>query len=155
MSYLTGKPLYDSDTEIEKSTGRTPAEIIKTDGEAAFRHIETQVLDNLTKMSGCIIATGGGAVLSEENRILMKQNGICVYIKRETDKLATSGRPLSEGGKERLYTLFEQRNPIYSALADFDVSIEENPEKCAGEILSRFSSKDILNGLTVMKSKKG
>ena len=155
LSSLTGKPLYDSDTEIEKSTGRTPAEIIKADGEPAFRHIETQVLDDLTKMSGCIIATGGGAVLSEENRILMKQNGICVYIKRETENLATSGRPLSEGGKERLYRLFEQRNPIYSALADFDVSIEENPEKCAGEILSRFSSKDILNGLTVMKSKKG
>lgn len=134
LAEKTGMTFYDSDVYLEEKSGRKIPEMIANDGEEAFRNAETAVLEELTKLSGCIIATGGGAVKRECNRRLIRQNGICVYIRRELDKLATDGRPLSAGGKDRLAELYRERNPIYSSVCDFALDTEENPEKCAEKI---------------------
>lgn len=130
----TGLPFYDSDLVLEEKSGRKIPEIIETDGEDVFRQMETEVLSELTKKSGCIIATGGGAVLKPCNRYLISQNGVCIHIKRDIEKLATKGRPLSDGGVQRLYELYDARNPIYSKVSDYTIPTNENPTECAKTI---------------------
>lgn len=134
LAEKAGLPFYDADVYLEEKNGRKIPDIISADGEDAFRDMETEVLAELTKLSGCIIATGGGAVLREHNRYLIKQNGICIYIKRDTEKLATKGRPLSAGGVGRLQELYEKRHPLYCATADYCVVTEENMPQCAKNI---------------------
>ncbi|MGN1120885.1 MAG: shikimate kinase [Eubacteriales bacterium] len=137
LAEKTGMPFYDSDVYLEESCGRKIPDIIAQDGEPAFRAAETEVLAQLTKISGCIIATGGGAVLAPYNRYLLRQNGICIYIERDIEKLATDGRPLSAGGTDRLRALFAKRDPLYREVADFCVPTNEDPASCAAAVLEK------------------
>ena len=138
ISERTGLPFYDADDVFTEHFGTTPAEVICNKGEAEFRGMETQILAELTKRSGCIIATGGGAVKREENRTLMKQNGYVAYIERAIGKLATNGRPLSYGGTETLKKLFDERDALYKAVADKCFPTEEDPDRCAEKIVQYF-----------------
>lgn len=138
LAEMTGMKFYDADVYLEEKIGRKIPEIIENDGEEAFRRMETEALSDLTKLSGCIIATGGGAVLKEYNRFLIRQNGICIYLKREIGKLATDGRPLSKGGTEKLKALYEVRSPIYSDISDLEVFNDDTPEKCAQQIYDKL-----------------
>jgi shikimate dehydrogenase len=132
------RPFIDADDYITQKHGRSPSQIITQDGEEAFRAIETEAMREITKLSAHIISCGGGAVIKEENRDLIRQNGICIYITRDTEKLATGGRPLSTGGKGHLKKLFEFREPLYKAVADFEIPLSENAQKCAETICERF-----------------
>ncbi len=132
------RDFFDADDYLTQKEGRSPEDIIKNDGEDAFRALETKTLCDITKLSGKVISCGGGAVLRPENRELIVQNSICIYIKRPIEKLATAGRPLSAGGFERLEALFEKRDPLYCECADFCVDLEEDSEKCAEKIIERF-----------------
>ena len=134
LSEKTAMPFYDSDVCLEEKVGRKIPDIIREDGEAAFREMETEMLAELTGKPGCIIATGGGAVLAAQNRYLIAQNSVCIYITRETEKLATGGRPLSAGGIDRLHELFAVRDPIYRAVADYTVPTEEDIPGCVRQI---------------------
>ncbi len=138
ISERTGLPFYDADDVFTEHFGTTPAEVICNKGEAEFRGMETRILAELTKRSGCIIATGGGAVKREENRTLMKQNGYVAYIERAVEKLATNGRPLSSGGTETLKKLFDERDALYKAVADKCFPTEEDPDRCAEKIVQYF-----------------
>ena len=138
IAALTGLPFYDADDVFAETFGKTSEQVINQDGEAVFRGMETDVLKELTKRSGCIIATGGGAVKKAENRVLLKQNGYVAYIERDVEKLATDGRPLSAGGAERLKKLFEERDGLYKAVADRSFPIRENPEACAKDMIEAF-----------------
>ncbi len=138
VSEKLGRKFIDADDYITEKYGRTPADIIKTDGEEEFRRLETETLCDITKLSSCVISCGGGAVIKEENRDLIKQNGICFYITRDTEKLATDGRPLSAGGSDSLKKLFNIREPLYKKTADFEVPLCEDAEKCADAIIERF-----------------
>lgn len=138
ISERTGLPFYDADDVFTEHFGTTPAEVICNKGEAEFRGMETQILAELTKRSGCIIATGGGAVKRGENRTLMKQNGYVAYIERAIGKLATNGRPLSYGGTETLKKLFDERDALYKAVADKCFPTEEDPDRCAEKIVQYF-----------------
>ena len=138
IAALTGLPFYDADDVFAETFGKTPEQVINQDGEAVFRGMETDVLKELTKRSGCIIATGGGAVKKAENRVLLKQNGYVAYIERDVEKLATDGRPLSAGGAEHLKKLFAERDGLYRSVADRCFPIGENPGKCAEEIVKAF-----------------
>ncbi len=132
------RELIDADDYLTQKEGRSPEEIIKSDGEDAFRALETKTLCDITKLSGKVISCGGGAVLRSENRELIVQNSFCIYIKRPIEKLATVGRPLSAGGIERLEALFKKRDPLYCECADFCVDLDEDSEKCAEKIIERF-----------------
>ena len=132
LSRLTGRPLIDCDEEIEKQTGMSPASIITSQGEAAFRRIETDVLRELGKRSGWIIASGGGAVTREENYPLLGQNGVIVYLRRPLEKLPLEGRPLS--AREGLKALYEQRKGLYEHFADRTVDADDDADKTAEKI---------------------
>ncbi|MDO4848002.1 MAG: shikimate kinase [Clostridiaceae bacterium] len=119
LAEFYGREFLDCDSEIEKRTGRTPAGIIKADGEEKFRIIETQVLSDICKLSGKVIATGGGAVTKAENFDIIKQNAVVVFINRDPSLLSTDGRPLSQ--KEGVEKLYKTRLPLYRSFADYEI----------------------------------
>lgn len=112
----TGKEFIDADTEVERKAGKTIPEIFADDGEEVFRQLETQVLAELGKRSGLVIATGGGCVTREENFPLLHQNSRIVWLKRCPTSLPTKGRPLSQ--KISPAVLYDQRRYLYKAFSD-------------------------------------
>ncbi|MBR2724276.1 MAG: shikimate kinase [Ruminococcus sp.] len=134
LSEITGRAFADSDEEIYKKTGKTPAQIIENFGVEEFRSIETEVLKELSKESGRILATGGGAVTVSENYPLLVQNSKIVFIERDLSLLATEGRPLSQN----LSKLYEERLPLYKAFADVVVDGNRDARAVAEDIIEVF-----------------
>lgn len=130
----TGKTFVDADALIAEKAGCTIPEIFNTQGEAGFRAIETQVLTEIGKSSGLVIATGGGCVTREENYPLLHQNGTIFCLERDLEQLATDGRPLSQSSKmEEMYRI---RKPMYARFADHSISNNSAPENAASKILT-------------------
>ena len=122
LSSIIDREVLDTDVLIEKKCGKTPAEIITSKGEDAFRKIETEILSDISKASGKIIATGGGIVTREENYNLLKQNSIVFYLNRPIKDLATINRPLSN--REGVMALYEKRKHLYEKFADIKLDCE-------------------------------
>ncbi len=108
----------DTDDEIIRVTGKTAAELITAQGEAAFRDIESKVVLNVSAKNGCVIATGGGAVVREQNITALRGNGTVYFIDRPLEKLITTAdRPLSSS-REALEKRYNERYQIYCDSAD-------------------------------------
>ena len=131
----TGKQVFDIDEIVYSLEGRTPAEIIETDGENYFRRIESLAVEKVSHMQGVIIATGGGTVLRQENVIKLKKNGRLFYLERELNKLDDKDRPLSRNGA--ISRLFDERRPIYESVCDKKVSNNGKIEDTVKEILEK------------------
>lgn len=123
-----GKVFVDSDEEITKRTGVTIPHIFDVEGEAGFRLRETAAIRDLVRRDNTVLATGGGAVLAEENRALMQQNGIVLYLKANVHDLwqrtrHDRNRPLLQTSDplEKLTELFRQRDPLYQEVSDIVV----------------------------------
>lgn len=125
VAELLGRELADSDEFITKTTGISPAEWITAKGEAEFRRVETEALSELSKRSGLVIATGGGAVTVPENHALLRQNGRVFFINRDVSLLARDGRPLSVGD---LSVMYEKRLPLYRSVCDFEIKTDEKSD---------------------------
>ena len=110
------RPFLDADAEIEKAAGMPIPEFFKLYGEDAFRELESRVLADLGKRSGAVIATGGGAVLREENYAALHQNGTIVWLTRDLARLPIDGRPVSQATS--LDALFAARKARYERFAD-------------------------------------
>ncbi len=127
-------PFVDTDTEIEKQEGCTIPQIFKERGEEAFRNIESQVIKNLAAKQGFVIATGGGAILREQNVAALKQNGILYFIDRKLELLiSTSDRPLSST-KEALTMRYNERYDKYCTCCDKKIDGNGSPQAVANEI---------------------
>ena len=111
-----GRPFFDADAVIAERAGRSIPDIFAAEGEDGFRRRETEVLAELGKGSGAVIATGGGCVTRPENYRPLHQNGVIVWIRRPLECLPTDGRPLSQATP--LETLYAQRKDQYAAFAD-------------------------------------
>ena len=115
-------PFIDTDAEIEHRQKIPVSEIFEKQGEAAFRGIEAQLIEELSQKEGVIIATGGGAILRQQNIDHLKRNGIVVFlhVDEETVLRRTSSnqnRPLLKGNaKENIHALMTARAPLYAAL---------------------------------------
>ena len=129
-----GKEFMDADAVIAEKAGCSIPEIFAKDGEAGFRALETQVLNELGKMSGKVIATGGGCVTREENYPLLHQNGIVFCLERHISGLPTDGRPLSQNNK--LEEMYRIRKPLYEQFASYHIENNGAPEEAAEKILS-------------------
>ncbi|MGM9661825.1 MAG: shikimate kinase [Oscillospiraceae bacterium] len=128
-----GREVLDADAEIEKAAGMPIPEIFRRYGEEEFRRRETETLAALGKRSGAVIATGGGAVLREENYPLLHQNGLIFWVQREIDRLPKEGRPVSL--KSDLNTLYETRRPRYQRFADYETDNNGSVQEAARQIL--------------------
>lgn len=123
----------DTDDRIVVENNRSINDIFASEGEEYFRDLETGLISNLIEenFSG-IISTGGGLVLREENRKLLKSLGTIVYLRATEDTLyrrlsGSSNRPLLKDGelKEKIHTMLEIRNPIYEAAADVCIDTDD------------------------------
>lgn len=122
LAKALGKEFYDSDKEFQKVYGLTPSEVITQKGEPTFRDMEADIILSLSSKLGAVIATGGGAVLREENRARLKANGKVLFIDRDISILPSKDRPLSkEHGVEALYKV---REPIYRDMADITIATD-------------------------------
>jgi len=113
-------PFYDLDEEIEKNEKMTVAEIFSQKGEEFFRKCETDAIKDILNSKLCVLATGGGAYIREQNREIIKKLATCVYIRAEFEVLLErvsrkNTRPLLEAGDKAkiLSDLMEIRCPIY------------------------------------------
>jgi shikimate dehydrogenase len=130
----TGKRFVDADSEVEQLAGKSIPEIFAEDGEDVFRRLETEVLAQLGKQSGLVIATGGGCVTREENYPLLHQNSRILWLKRCPARLPTEGRPLSR--KTSPAKLYEQRKPMYKAFGDAAVDNDGTRGETLTQILN-------------------
>ncbi len=113
-----GMQFIDTDTQIEKATGKPITQIFKESGEGAFRDIESGVVAEVSAKQNCVIATGGGAILREQNVTLLRGNGTIYFVDRPIDLLITTDdRPLSSN-RDDLIKRYNERYDIYCNTAD-------------------------------------
>lgn len=129
-----GKAFFDSDEMIEKWLGKSIPEIFREQGEPFFRKAEEEVLLELAQKRGAVIATGGGAVLSEKAMTALRQNGILVFMDRPLEKLSVGEDRPTAPDKKALAALAEKRRPLYEKWADLIVSGDKTAEESTGEI---------------------
>ncbi len=133
----TGRELIDTDALIVESEGRSIPEIFASDGEDYFRLCEHRAAESAGKMSGKVIATGGGIVTRCENLDALRQNGKIFFIERDLSLLSREGRPLSMGAD--LNAMYEKRLPQYRKFADFTVKNASAVSDCADDIIRLFN----------------
>ncbi len=134
LAILTGRTLVDIDHRITEEVGSI-SDYILTHGEPAFRAIESKIIGDVSKQTGLIISTGGGAVTMPENFTPLRQNGRIYEIYRPLEELDTTGRVLSSGGIERLQQLYTERAPLYARFRQVQVENTGTPENVAQHIL--------------------
>ena len=137
LAKAMGREFVDTDCEIEKSEGMSIPDIFAEHGEEYFRAAERNAVESACTRLGLVIATGGGAVLDERNAFFMKANGVCVLIYRNPEELATKGRPLSSD-IDKARRLYEQRKPIYEAIADITVFNNSDIDNAVEKILNEI-----------------
>ena len=132
-----GRQFIDIDEKIASAAGKSIPAIFSEDGEDAFRRLETRVTADESKKSGAVIATGGGVVTRPENLDLLRQNGIIIYLERDTGELPSDGRPLSQAVGVR--ALAERRIPLYKAWSDYTVETVADVDATADRIMDIIS----------------
>lgn len=138
LSQKTGRECVDTDALIVENSGEKIPDIFAKHGETEFRNRETAAVRSAGKLANKIIATGGGAILREENRIALRENSTVIFLNASVDTLATDGRPLSKDA-ETLQKMFAQRLPLYKETADFTVEVDGDPETTVRRILKCVS----------------
>lgn len=129
------KKLIDTDDEIVKYAGMTIPEIFEKHGEKEFREIEKKIIANASSELGAVIATGGGSILAEENRLSLHANSFVIWLDCPVSRLATGGRPLSSS-IEAVEKLYRERVAIYRDTADIRVSVQPDNSKNIGVIIN-------------------
>jgi len=148
LATLLHKRFVDVDHEIEKRTGVSIPVIFEIEGEAGFRRRESAVIEELTRDTNIVLATGGGAVLLEENRKLLKDRGTVAYLQADIDTLVERtrrdrNRPLlqTENPRAKIEELLQQREPIYREVADIIINTGQRaPSSVAREVVVRLKA---------------
>jgi shikimate kinase len=119
------KAFCDSDQEIERTTGVAIPVIFEIEGEEGFRLRESKILAELVRRKNIVLATGGGAILSGENRKLLSAHGTVIYLRAAINDLwhrtrHDKSRPLLQTGDplRKLQALLVQRDPLYCQTAN-------------------------------------
>ncbi len=128
------KAFYDTDHEIERRTGVKIPLIFEVEGEAGFRKREVAVIEELSQMKNIVLATGGGAVLLQENRENLKKHGTVIYLRANVHELwlrtrNDKNRPLLQNGDShaKLEKLFTERDPLYREVASIVLDTGDQP----------------------------
>lgn len=139
IAKVFGKKFIDTDDVVVEKRNESISDIFEKYGEGEFRQEERLAIEELSKENGLVIATGGGAVLDENNVRALRRNGVILFLDRSLENLvATSDRPLSSD-TEKLKNLFEKRYDVYKSCADAvipaDGEIADVVEKIKGVLL--------------------
>lgn len=138
LAERTGRPFFDTDELLAARVGPIP-DYLRDRGEAAFREEEAKIVRELCdRARGAVIATGGGAVLREENVRALAENGFLIWLSRSEDTIVPDlGRPLSPN-REAWHALLEKREPLYRAAANCTVREFSDPEDACNQILEDY-----------------
>ena len=131
LAEALGYEFRDSDQEIQRRTGVDIPTIFEFEGEEGFRKRERGVVEELAQEDGIVLATGGGVVLTPENRQQLAARGFVIYLHCSPEQqfartARDRGRPLidTDDPQQRLRDLMAEREPIYRQVADMVVSTE-------------------------------
>jgi len=145
LAEKSGMEFIDTDELIVQKAGKSIAKIFEDKGQVHFRDLESEVIEEVSLKLDCVISTGGGAVLRDENVENLKKNGILFYLEASANTLwerikDDSSRPLLQGEdpKSTLAKILEGRETLYKQ-ADFTVSTETSLEEVAAQILRLYS----------------
>lgn len=140
------RAFFDSDVEITKTAGADLAWIYDIEGEQGFRDRETKILETLTQKQGIVLATGGGAILSVENRRLLASRGLVIYlevsvtqqvIRTEKDKRRPSLRDVNR--KNVFEDMQQDRQHLYESIADLTFTTDaQTVRKVAKKIVQQL-----------------
>ncbi len=136
------KDFVDIDKLIEKRESKSIAEIFKEKGEEYFRKVETTILKEVASNDNQIVSTGGGIVISEENRKIIQENGISIYLTADTEttykriKFDNNRPQLTDKDPiEEIKFLIEKRKPLYEKLANYTIDTSKfKIEECVKKI---------------------
>jgi shikimate kinase len=143
-------PWLDADVELERRAGRTIKELFAEQGERAFRDLESEIIAELANGDRRVVACGGGVVLREQNRAVLRSGGKCVWLRAspealleriEGDATTEARRPnlTGHGGLAEIRTLLAERTPLYEACADLQVDAERHsPMHLADQIIAEL-----------------
>ena len=139
---------FDSDLEIESTTGADIPWIFDVEGEHGFRERERKMIDQLSSRANIVLATGGGAVLASESRICLSSRGLVVYlhasISQQLERTSRDkSRPLLQTNDRRgkIQALMEFREPFYREIADIVIDTNKgNPKSIATEIVEKIQN---------------
>jgi len=139
-----GLEFIDSDQEIVARCGVSIPTIFEIEGEAGFRKREVAMIDELSRRDGIVLATGGGAVLLEENRAALKARGTVVYLRCQPQELYLrtrhdKNRPLlqTDDPLRKLKDLYALRHPLYMQVADM---VLESGRQSAAQLVKRLEN---------------
>ncbi|HYW03460.1 MAG TPA: shikimate kinase AroK [Gammaproteobacteria bacterium] len=128
LAEATGYRFLDTDQEVERRTGVDISFIFDMEGEEGFRRRERKVLDELSRLDGIVLSTGGGAILDPDNRAMLNERGIVVYLETTVDEQMRRTRfdrrrPLLQTAdpRARLTALLSERAPLYESVADLTI----------------------------------
>jgi shikimate dehydrogenase len=137
---LTGKDFVDIDEEIIRQTGKEIIRIFNEDGENTFRNLESRIIFEKGKENGQVIATGGGAMLREDNRTALRQNGRIIFLRRDLSVLSMNDRPLSVS-PDALISMYDFRLPIYEKCSDYWVDNNDSIEETVRMVMRKIEEK--------------
>lgn len=138
LAQKLGKEFLDLDQLIEGAARKPIPQIFAQDGEAAFRHLESTIVREAGARTGCVISTGGGVVIRQENYAPLHQNGVIIHLIRDLALLPKKGRPVSQSTD--LSLLWEQRKPLYASFADFAVDNNRPLEDTVKQVEKELST---------------
>ncbi|KAA8733296.1 shikimate kinase AroK [Acinetobacter qingfengensis] len=152
LAELLGRNFIDSDHEIEARTGANIPWIFEKEGELGFRAREKAVISDLTTQKNIVLATGGGAVTQRENRQVLQQRGVVIYLYTPVEiQLARTyrdrNRPLLQvdNPEKKLTELLQSRDPLYREVAHFVIETHQGSARdLALKILKLIEEQSIL-----------
>ncbi len=147
LAKIASMDFVDCDIELERRTGVDVTTIFEIEGEAGFRRRESEMLREIAARSATVIATGGGVVLGEENRNVLRQSGLVIYLTAPVKKLLrrtrnSKTRPLLQTADPAatLGALMETRDPLYREVADLVFRVDDrSPQSLARRIYESIS----------------
>ena len=148
LAQRTGREFLDTDRVLVERTGVPVATIFEIEGEEGFRRRESTVLADVAQRDNCVVATGGGIVIAEENRRVMRESGTVVYLRARIENLwertrHDASRPLLSTPDPRatLASILEQREPLYRAAAHVVVDTgSQSSNTLVNRVLAALSS---------------
>ncbi len=129
------RSVIDTDDMIVEKEGRSIPEIFASDGEDYFRQVESDCIKVACSSEKTVIATGGGAILREDNRRAIMRNAIVIWLNSPIENLARDGRPLSSNDDSKMQKMLEQRTPLYKKVSNITVEVDKDPQKTATLIM--------------------
>ncbi len=140
ISKELGRSVLDTDDMIVEKEGRSIPDIFATDGEEYFRAVESECVKAACSCERTVIATGGGAILRDDNRRAIMRNSIVIWLRCPVERLARDGRPLSPQDNEKMQKMLEFREPFYKEVADIIIDVDPDAAKTANEIIKKLRS---------------